>query len=67
MTFDEDHHQLRTDTAPHTMATLRNTATNPLRAAGAPNTNAAAAAADRRVEHVLTLLEHAQATDITSR
>ncbi len=66
-TFDEDRSQLRTGSAPHVMATLRNIAIGLIRTA---NTTVSIAAATRtlgrRVEQVLHLLDHGQITPVTT-
>lgn len=67
VTFAEDAHQLRGPTAPHVMATLRNTASNLLRTAGTTSIRAARATTGRRVERVLDLLEHEPVTTNTRR
>lgn len=67
VTYGEDHHQLRTGTAPQAMATLRNTALALLRIAGATNIAATTTALSRRVRRVLAVVEHEPRITLRSR
>ena len=67
VTFDEDHHQLRTGAAPQAVASLRNTVLALLRIAGAPTISTTTAALSRRMRRVLAVLDPQPRTILTSR
>jgi predicted transposase YbfD/YdcC len=56
VTYDEDHSQVRTGSAPQVMATMRNTAISLLRLTGWTNIKRATEKLSRRLGDILTLL-----------